>query len=67
MKVGLQACEVTMVHLKDIKGLVLSAGVRKGQRLGIVGNSGCGKSKLLNVILGFYPASTGQFITTRSP
>ncbi len=56
-----------MVHLKDIKGLVLSAGVRKGQRLGIVGNSGCGKSKLLNVILGFYPASTGQFITTRSP
>ena len=33
MKVGLQACEVTMVHLKDIKDLVLSAGVRKRQRI----------------------------------
>ena len=41
--------------LKDI-----SFEVNKGESIGIIGSSGCGKTTLIKLILGFFPVSEGQ-------
>ena len=44
----------------------ISLGVNAGDRIGIVGRNGDGKSSLLNVLSGAYPPDTGRVIRTGS-
>lgn len=34
--------------------------VKEGEKVGIVGQSGCGKSTILNLLLGFYFPTSGE-------
>jgi ABC-type transporter Mla maintaining outer membrane lipid asymmetry ATPase subunit MlaF len=43
-----------------LKGVNLS--IRSGELLAIVGGSGCGKTVLLKLIMGHYPADAGQVL-----
>lgn len=47
----------------------LSLRVRHGERIGIVGDSGCGKSTVLKIIAGLYEADCGEVVIAgeRSP
>lgn len=36
--------------------------LNKGETLGIIGGTGSGKSTLINLIMGFYPASSGEIL-----
>ncbi len=40
----------------------LNARIKKGERIGIVGKSGSGKSTLMNLLLLFYPPTTGSIM-----
>lgn len=55
--------EDTMVIIK------LSLKVRHGEHIGIVGDSGCGKSTVLKIIAGLYEADSGETVISgeRSP
>ena len=39
----------------------VTAGIRRGESLGIVGPTGAGKSTLVDVVLGLLPPTSGRF------
>lgn len=41
--------------------------IRAGERIGVVGTTGAGKSTLANVLLGLLPPSTGRFLVDGQP
>ena len=48
------------VILKAVDGIDLA--IRKGETLGLVGESGCGKSTVARVIVGLYPPTRGTIV-----
>jgi peptide/nickel transport system ATP-binding protein len=48
------------VFLKAVDGVDLA--IRKGETLGLVGESGCGKSTVARVIVGLYPPTRGTVV-----
>jgi ABC-type multidrug transport system fused ATPase/permease subunit len=62
--------ELTLNHLSfaypdkpDVAVLEdINLGIRRGEKIGIVGHSGGGKSTLLKLLLGYYPIEPGQLL-----
>lgn len=60
--VGYRFPQGDKVGLSDI-----SFRIRAGERIGVVGTTGAGKSTLANVLLGLLPPSTGRFLIDGQP
>jgi peptide/nickel transport system ATP-binding protein len=60
-----EALEVTYGELRAVRGVSFS--VAKGETLGLVGESGCGKSSLARALVGLVPASKGSIRFTGGP
>ena len=64
------------VELKDVyfsyvpsKKLIenLNVSVKKGQRIAIVGPTGCGKSTMINLLMRFYDVNSGEILVSNKP
>ena len=51
----------TRPDVKVLRGLTLS--VQKGQKLALVGSSGCGKSTVVSLLERFYDAQEGEVVS----
>ena len=51
----------TRPDVKVLRGLTLS--VQKGQKLALVGSSGCGKSTVVSLLERFYDAVDGEVVS----
>ena len=51
----------TRQNVKVLRGLTLS--VQKGQKLALVGSSGCGKSTVVSLLERFYDAEDGEVVS----
>ena len=51
----------TRQNVKVLRGLTLS--IRKGQKLALVGSSGCGKSTVVSLLERFYDAEDGEVVS----
>ena len=52
----------TRQDVKVLRGLTLSA--QKGQKLALVGSSGCGKSTVVSLLERFYDVEDGEVVST---
>lgn len=64
------------VEIKDVnfsyvpnKKLIenLNVSVKKGQRVAIVGPTGCGKSTMINLLMRFYDVNSGEILVSEKP
>ena len=51
----------TRQNVKVLRGLTLS--IQKGQKLALVGSSGCGKSTVVSLLERFYDAEDGEVVS----
>ena len=45
----------------------LNVSVKKGQRIAIVGPTGCGKSTMINLLMRFYDVNSGEILVSNKP
>ncbi len=45
----------------------LNVSVKKGQRIAIVGPTGCGKSTMINLLMRFYDVNSGEILVSKKP
>lgn len=56
---------IARTKLRDIHALKdISVDIRSGERIGLLGHNGAGKSTFLKVVAGLYPISSGQLTVT---